>query len=41
MVFDVSAVSVSLGGVCLFCADSVFKLAITKEGAKGEKAKVD
>ena len=41
MVFDVSAVSVSLGGVCLVCADSVFKLALTKEGAKGEKAKVD
>ena len=38
---NVSAVTVSLGGVCLVCADSVFKLALTKEGAKGEKAKVD
>ena len=31
MVFDVSAVPVSLGGVCLVCADSVFKLVLTKE----------
>ena len=31
MVFDVSAVSVSLGGGCLVCADSIFKLALTKE----------
>ena len=38
---NVSAVTVSLGGVCLVCADSVFKLALTKEGAKSEKAKVD
>ena len=41
VVFNVSAVLVSLGGVCLVCADSVFKLALTKEGAKSEKAKVD
>ena len=38
---NVSAVTVSLGGVCLVCADSVFKLALTREGVEGEKAKGD